>query len=213
VRRLARTFSTISAAGTICLLLPGCGSSRTYNADELKREFDAHGVELVTPADRWLQPRWVDLITNADQVLQPRSREDFLVLVLSEAHAKKAWSALVTLGPDSDSFDARRANVLVIADDGVSPDTRRRILSALGALPDHGDRVEIIKAVSQVAPPMGTWRALTWKCEDTDSRGRPVGPVIVSNSKEAQDLDRNWYTRTEARVVARRLGLRFTIDC
>jgi len=74
-----------------------------------------------------------------------RNGEDFLVLVLSDSHADKAWDAYVAVGPHSDSFDARRANVLVIADNGVSADARKRIVAALASLPDHGDRVATLR--------------------------------------------------------------------
>jgi hypothetical protein len=56
--------------------------------------------------------------------------------VVSDGEANKAWSAYVAVGPAADSFDARRANVLVISDEGVGADARRRILSALAALPE-----------------------------------------------------------------------------
>jgi hypothetical protein len=57
------------------------------------------------------------------------------------------------------------------------------------------------------------WRQLTWKCEDMDSLGRPIGPAIVSNGRDAQDFDATWHTRPEALAIAERLRVRFTIDC
>jgi hypothetical protein len=62
-------------------------------------------------------------------------------------------------------------------------------------------------------PSRTPWRELTWKCEDKDSLGHPIGPAIVSNANDAQDYDTAWHTRKEARAIARRLGVRFTIDC
>jgi hypothetical protein len=57
------------------------------------------------------------------------------------------------------------------------------------------------------------WTELTWKCEDRDSQGRPIGPAILSNRAAAQDYDAKWHTRAEARAIARRLRLHYTEDC
>jgi hypothetical protein len=124
----------------------GYGSSPTYSADAAKRAFSRHGLPLVAVTDQLSQTRnGRALATSADAAFMARSGEDFLVLVLSDGEADKAWSAYVAVGRHSDSFDARRANVLVIADDGVSPDTRKRIVAALASLPDHGDRVATLR--------------------------------------------------------------------
>ena len=73
------------------------------------------------------------------------SQTNFLVLVLSDSVADKAWSAYLALGPLPEAFDARRANVLVVSDDGVPPDTQKRIIAALTALPDHGNKVATLE--------------------------------------------------------------------
>ena len=120
----------------------GCGSSPTYSADTAKRAFSRQGLPLVPVTDQMSQTRnGRRLATSGEAAFMTRSGEDFLVLILSDGNADKAWAAYVALGPDSDSFDARRANVLVIADDGVSADARKRIVAALASLPNHGDRV------------------------------------------------------------------------
>ena len=106
-----------------------------------------HGIQLVSVDDDLLPPRnGARLVRSGEGLLEPRSGEDFLVLVVSDGEANKAWNAYVAVGPDADSFDARRGNVLVISDEGVSADARRRILSALAALPDHGDNVATLQA-------------------------------------------------------------------
>jgi hypothetical protein len=84
-------------------------------------------------------------VSSDDGLLLPRSRADFLVLVLSDRGADKAWAAYVALRPLPEAFDARRANVIVVSDDGVPPDTRKRIIAALAALPDHGDKVATLE--------------------------------------------------------------------
>ena len=85
------------------------------------------------------------MVRSGEGLSEPRSGEDFLVLV-SDGEANKAWSAYVAVGSDADSFAAQRANVLVISDDGVRADTRKRTVSALADLPDRGDIVETFEA-------------------------------------------------------------------
>ena len=79
-------------------------------------------------------------------------------------------------------------------------------LSALAALPDHGDKGETMMAVH-------AWTELTWKCEDQDPLGRSIGPAILSDVNDARDFDAQWHTRAEARAIARRLHVRYTEDC
>jgi len=57
------------------------------------------------------------------------------------------------------------------------------------------------------------WTDLSWKCEDQDSHGRPIGPAILSSHNDARDYDAQWHTRAEARTIARRLHLRYSEDC
>jgi hypothetical protein len=134
-------------ACVLALSISGCGSSLTYSTDDANRAFGRHGIQLVSVDDGLLPPRnGARLVPSGEGLLQPRSGEDFLVLVVSDGEANKAWSAYVAVGPAADSFDARRANVLVISDEGVGADARRRILSALAALPDRGDKVATLQA-------------------------------------------------------------------
>ena len=60
--------------------------------------------------------------------------------------------------------------------------------------------------------PSPAWTELTWKCEDMAGR-RAVGPAILFNGVTGRDYDDAWHTRAEARAIARRLGVRFTVDC
>jgi hypothetical protein len=68
-----------------------------------------------------------------------------IVLVLgSDAGAREAWADFVKVGPDANSFDALRANVMVVSDGGLSKQERRRIRDALDDLPDRGDAVSVL---------------------------------------------------------------------
>lgn len=58
-------------------------------------------------------------------MLIPCGGQPFIVIVVSDATANKAWSAYESQ-PTSDSFDARRANVVVISDSGLGVRQRER---------------------------------------------------------------------------------------
>lgn len=134
----------VACAITICIT--GCGSSRIYSTDDAKRAFSRYGIQLVSARDGPLGTRnGAHLAPRGEGLLLPRSDEDFLVLVLSDGEADKAWGAYVAVGPDADSFDARRSNVLVISDDGVRADVHKRILAALASLPDRGEKVATLE--------------------------------------------------------------------
>jgi len=136
----------IAAACLVALMVSGCGSSPTYSTEAAQRAFSRHGLPLVSVTDQMPHTsNGSGLATLRNAAFVTRNGEDFLVLVLSDSHADKAWDAYVAVGPHSDSFDARRANVLVIADNGVSADARKRIVAALASLPDHGDRVATLR--------------------------------------------------------------------
>ena len=77
-----------------------------------------------------------------DAYLVPKSGPNFVVVVANDAEADQAWSDYERL-QDADSFDARRANVVVVSDDGPPAREQKRIVAALAALPDRGSPVEI----------------------------------------------------------------------
>jgi hypothetical protein len=74
--------------------------------------------------------------------LVPKSGPSFIVVVANDAEADRAWSDYERF-QDADSFDARRANVVVVSDAGPPAREQRRIVAALAALPDRGSPVEI----------------------------------------------------------------------
>ena len=131
VRRLA-------VVATVALAVAGCGSSQTYSVDEVIASFAKSGYPLVMSE----LPRGYAAIEG--NVLRPRDGGDVMVLVLSDAEARQDWADFVRLGPDADSFDALRANVMVVSDEGLSKQERQRIRDALDDLPDRGDAVSII---------------------------------------------------------------------
>lgn len=102
--------------------------------------FGHHGFTLVPYASRFSNvPEGVAI---PGSLLVPRSDESFLVFVAHDSDADAAWPDYERQ-QDDDSFDARRANVVVISDDGPPAGVRMRILAALADLPGRGSRVEI----------------------------------------------------------------------
>jgi hypothetical protein len=75
-------------------------------------------------------------------VLTPKDHQKFFVFVGTDAEADEAWPDYERL-QDENSFDVRRANVVVIADDGPPSADRERVLAALASLPDRGSPVDI----------------------------------------------------------------------
>lgn len=61
--------------------------------------------------------------------------------------------------------------------------------------------------------PLERWTDLTFKCDDVDSEGHDIGPAILSNATSARDYDNRYRTERQARALARRLHLRFGVDC
>jgi hypothetical protein len=134
-------------ASAVCLVASGCGSSDTYSADDVTQAFGGQRLELSPLANDELGSRQAGLDASGAKLFQPRRLEDYyVVIVLPDDVAAKAWRAYVAAGADANTFNARRANVLVIADDGVRAETRTRIVAALAALPDRGDKVVTLRA-------------------------------------------------------------------
>ncbi|HWG57285.1 MAG TPA: hypothetical protein VNT58_12280, partial [Gaiellaceae bacterium] len=68
--------------------------------------------------------------------------QPFLVVVGSDGAVDDGWRDYSSQ-QTRDSFDARRANVLVISDSGLAPAQRERVLAALSSLPDRGAAVVV----------------------------------------------------------------------
>ena len=71
----------------VALAAAGCGESATYSPEEVVHAFGRHGYALVAPE---VPGRTVT--ADDGHLLTPRSREDFIVLVLSDASAGSAWA-------------------------------------------------------------------------------------------------------------------------
>jgi hypothetical protein len=112
---------------------------RTYSPAEVAAAFAAQGL----PLTEWKPPTGVRASEGA--VLEPRKPEPFLVLVVTDREAADAWKGYVLVGPDTDSFDARRANVVLISDGGMSEAAKHAARAAMSELPDRGDRVGVIR--------------------------------------------------------------------
>lgn len=117
------------------------GGAQTYSVEETMGAFARQGYALVRPDSSRFRyvPEGVALPSG---LLVPKSDESLLVFVVRDSEADAAWSDYERL-QDADSFDARRANVVVLSDDGSPAGVRKRILLALAGLPDRGSPVEV----------------------------------------------------------------------
>jgi hypothetical protein len=130
--RLALAIAVVGAGITTA----GCGGDdETYSVEETKAAFARNGIELVAPDSP-------ELAAADGRYLAPSSGETYLVVVTTDAEVDDAWPDFERM-QDGDSFDARRANVGVFADDGPSAAHRARVLAALASLPERGFPVEV----------------------------------------------------------------------
>jgi hypothetical protein len=117
------------------------GDSQTYSLEETKAAFARHGYVLVHPGPAQF-PNVPEGVVIPESYLVPKAGPRFMVIVGSDAEADAAWRDYDRL-QDADSFDACRANIVVVSDDGPPARERRRVLAALATLPDRGLPVEI----------------------------------------------------------------------
>jgi hypothetical protein len=124
------------AAFALVGLVSACsGDAQTYSIDETKTAFAQQGYELEEPA-------WYTAVAakapkrEGQAILAPRDDSSFFVVVATDSEADAAWPDYERQQTE-DSFDARRANVGVFADEGVPPGDRGKVLAALEALPDR----------------------------------------------------------------------------
>ena len=171
---MGKVKSRLAACACVILLVAvGCGgSSQTYSMDDVQEAFASQGFTgfyevgsfyaLPTGGDGGYPPPWIgtDLPATRDEL--PTSA--FTVVVASDSEADDAWPAYLAQ-QDAGSFDARRANVVVVSGgvsgpvvfaDGLNAEQREelrerlregrarlaeqrdRISAALAALPDRG---------------------------------------------------------------------------
>jgi hypothetical protein len=114
----------VVATGVVLLVLAPADARETYDSEDVRRAFAGVGLPLVVP--EWAR--------SEERVLAPRNGASFLVTVQeSDRDAAEAHEDLTRMRAGN-AWDARRANVLVISDEGVTPKVRRQIEAALDAL-------------------------------------------------------------------------------
>ena len=126
----------------LAIVAAGCGTSATYDIDEVVDAFKRHGFTLRSGYP--FGPTRETVGAHDGDLLVPTSRSgaDFIVLVVSNAAADEAWRSYESQQTPH-SFDARRANVVVLSDSGLSTSQRRRLLGALWSLPSKGVPVTV----------------------------------------------------------------------
>lgn len=129
----------------VAVVLTSCGGSDAYSVDEARAAFETQGWALVEPppdpAGSGLNP----LESGQPTFLAPRDGAAFFVFIGTAADAEDVWAGYE---PDHGprTFDARRANVLVLSDHRLDASQRRQIRAALVALPDRGSPVVVAGA-------------------------------------------------------------------
>jgi hypothetical protein len=130
-----RRFLTIAV---LTIAVAGCGGeSATYSTEEVVDAFQRQRYTLIVRA----LPEETATAREGD-LLAPSGGQPFLVIVASDAAADEAWPDYESQ-QTRDSFDARRANVVMISDSGLGIAQRERVLAALSSLPDRGAAVVI----------------------------------------------------------------------
>jgi hypothetical protein len=129
-------------AGVAVVLLTSCGASDTYDAEEARAAFETQGWVLVEPPPDPAGSALNPLESGKPTFLAPRDGAPFFVFVGTATDADDVWAGYE---PDHGprTFDARRANVLVLSDHSLDASQRRQIRAALAALPDRGSPVVV----------------------------------------------------------------------
>jgi hypothetical protein len=122
----------------LTVAITGCDDSATYSTEEVIAAFQRQGYTLVP---RLSFPGEATAPGESD-MLSPRGEQPFTVFVLSDAVADEAWGDYESQ-QTHESFDVRRANVVVISDSGLAVRQHDRVLAAMSALPDRGAAVVI----------------------------------------------------------------------
>ena len=122
----------------LTVAITGCDDSATYSTEEVVAAFQRQGYTLVP----LLSFPGNATVPGESDVLAPRGEQPFTVSVLSNGVADEAWGDYESQ-QTHESFDVRRANVVVISDSGLAIRQRDRVLAAMSALPDRGAAVVI----------------------------------------------------------------------
>jgi hypothetical protein len=126
----------------VAFIAAGCGGKdsahSTYTPAEAAAAFAGQGFTLTKVRD-------ATPAAAIETVFAPQNAEKFAVVVTTDAAAADTWKQYVAIGPDEDSLDVRRANVLAISDGGLTAAQRSAVQAAVAALPDRGADIETLE--------------------------------------------------------------------
>ena len=141
MRRRRTTYALVPLV-LVAFIAVACGgkdtNQSTYSAAEVVAAFAAQGFTLAPVKD-------TTPAAGKETVLAPQNAEQFAVLVTTDAAAADTWKQYVSIGPDEDSLDVKRANVLMLSDGGLTKPQRATVEAAVAALPDRGADIETLQ--------------------------------------------------------------------
>lgn len=120
---------------TTAAFIAGCGGgAKTYGTEQVSAAFDRHGYRLIG----WETRAGSAAAQEGDLLVPAGDRPPFWVAVGTNAGAEEAWPDFERQ-QNADSFDARRVNVIVGSDGGMSAGEIERVLAALRSLGSQGE--------------------------------------------------------------------------
>lgn len=122
----------------VAALLAGCDDSgTTYSRSEVERAFHSQRFDLVAPNRDFVFRKEAMLALVDRQADDPPTAtigESILVLIYEDEKGATDAHRTLRSQASSETFDVRKANVVVTSDEGVTAPTRKRIRAALDEL-------------------------------------------------------------------------------
>ena len=128
----------VVAAVVVAALVAGCDDNgTTYSRSEVERAFHSQRFDLVAPNRDFVFRKEAMLALVDRQADDPPTAtigESILVLIYEDEKGATDAHRTLRSQASSETFDVRKANVVVTSDEGVTAPTRKRIRAALDEL-------------------------------------------------------------------------------